>query len=109
MSKARQKGTAWETELLPRLRQLFGETVNRAPLRGVHDAGDFINVPWLHEAKNTIKPLFQTWARICERKTGDRWVIIWKGDRRQTSGNGPYVLMPLTHYERIVKGDIDGV
>ena len=109
MSKSRQKGTAWETELVPRLRRLFGDMVQRAPLRGVHDAGDFVGVPWLHEAKNTVKPLFQAWARVCEKKAGDRWVIIWKGDRRQTSGVGTYVLMPLTHYERLLKGDSDGV
>jgi hypothetical protein len=29
-------------------------------------------------------------------------VIVWKGDRRQTSGVGPYVLMPFTHYERLI-------
>lgn len=97
MSKARQKGTAGENFFLPVLRQLFGPQVERAPLKGTQDKGDYTGVPWLHEAKNTQKPLFQQWARTAEKKADD-WVILWKGDLRTTSGNGPYVLMPLHVY-----------
>lgn len=103
MSRARQKGTAGENFFLAHLRELFGEKVDRAPLKGIHDAGDFVNVPWLHESKSTQKPLFQSWARTCEKKHKD-WVILWKGDLRTPTGNGPYVLMPLHMYENLVKG-----
>lgn len=98
----RQKGTRWEVALLDRLRVLFGPKVDRAPLKGVHDYGDFLNVPWLHEAKHTQKPLFQAWARICETKAGKAWVVCWKGDTRTKTGNGPYVLMPIQLYELLV-------
>jgi hypothetical protein len=100
MSKARQKGTAGENFFLERLRLLFGPAVERAPLKGVQDYGDFVNVPWLHEAKNTAKPLFLEWARKCTAKAGKEWVILWKGDLRKP-GNGPYVLMPIEKYEKL--------
>jgi hypothetical protein len=104
---ARAKGTKWETALLPRLRALFGDQVERAPLKGVHDKGDFLGVPFLHEAKSTQKPLFQAWARICEVKAGKAWCVLWKGDGRTKTGNGPYVLMPLELYERLVLDALD--
>jgi hypothetical protein len=104
---ARAKGTKWETALLPRLRALFGEQVERAPLKGVHDHGDFLGVPFLHEAKSTQKPLFQAWARICEVKAGKAWCVLWKGDGRAKTGNGPYVLMPIELYERLVHDALD--
>jgi hypothetical protein len=100
---SRAKGTKWEVDLLPHLQGLFGPGVDRAPLKGTYDYGDFLNVPWLHEAKSSIKPLFQAWARIAERKAGDAWVVLWKGDLRTKSGNGPYVLMPLKFYELLVE------
>jgi hypothetical protein len=106
MSKARQKGTAWESELLPKLRDLFGQQVERAPLRGVNDKGDFVGVPWLHEAKHVAVPRFQEWARTAAKKDDD-WVVIWKGDARK-SGHGPYVLMPLHLYEALVSRDQSG-
>lgn len=102
-NRPRQKGTAGENFFLARLRGLFGEHVERAPLKGVQDKGDFVNVPWLHESKNTQRPLLQAWARTCEKKS-DEWVILWKGDLRTPTGNGPYVVMPLHLYERLVKG-----
>lgn len=106
MSKARAKGTAGENFFLARLRIIFGSWVERAPLKGVLDAGDFTGVPWLHESKSTQKPLFQQWARVCEKKSRD-WVILWKGDLRVTSGNGPYVLMPMHMYELLIEAHQD--
>jgi len=102
-SKARAKGTKTEVEFLPLLRDLFGEHVNRAPLQGFNDRGDYVGVPWLHEAKAHLIPKFQEWARICEKKAGNRWVIMWHGDRRKGAGHGPYVMMPLDQYERLVR------
>lgn len=93
MSKARSKGTAWETELVPLLRNVFGPQVERAPLKGAADHGDFTGVPWLVEAKKTETPRFLEWARTARKKTGDRWMVVWCGDRRK--GEGPYVLMPM--------------
>jgi len=101
-SKARQKGTQFEVELLPLMRSLFGESVTRSPLQGFNDHGDFTNVPFLIEAKNHLLPKFQEWARTCEKKDVN-WAIIWKGDRRKGSGQGPYVMMPLDMFERLCR------
>lgn len=94
MSKARAKGTGWESELLPRLRRLFGDHVERAPLKGVLDDGDFIGTPRLVEAKKTDVPHFLQWAKTCAKKrpNGD-WCVVWSGDRRR--GDGPFVLLTL--------------
>jgi hypothetical protein len=97
VSKARQKGTVGENYFLGFLRVLWGDRVERAPLKGIQDQGDFTGVPYLVEAKNTQKPLFLQWARKCEAKAGKQWAILWKGDLR-SPGNGPYVLMPLEKY-----------
>jgi len=103
MSRSRKKGTVGENFFLDTLRRLFGPQVERAPLKGTLDAGDYVGVPWLHEAKNTDRPLFQQWARTCEAKAGWNWVLLWKGDLRSPSGNGPYVLMPLAKYVELVE------
>lgn len=102
MSKSRAKGTQGENFFLGFLRVLFGDKVERAPLKGTLDYGDYTGVPWLHEAKSTAKPLFLKWARVCEEKAGKNWVLLWKGDMR-TRGNGPYVLMPLEKYMSLVE------
>jgi len=100
MSRARAKGTTWETELVPILANLFGPQVDRAPLRGVNDRGDFVGVPWLHEAKSTQVPRFLDWARTAQKKA-ENWVILWHGDRRKAEG--PYVMMSLELYGKLAR------
>ena len=75
---------------------MFGDDVERAPLKGID--GDFVGVPWQHEAKNTQKPLFLKWARVAQGKSTP-WVILWKGDLRKSEG--PYVLMDVRLYEEL--------
>lgn len=100
---SRAKGTKWETELLPWLRRWFGVHVDRAPLKGTQDKGDFIGVPYLHEAKAVEQPRFLEWARSCQRKAGGgAWVVLWKGDRRK--GLEPLVVMPLSLYDQLMEG-----
>jgi len=108
MSKARAKGTGWEVELLPLLQRLFGEHVGRrGTTLGSGDDGDFSGVPWLHEAKKTDVPHFLQWAKIANRKSPNQWAVLWSGDRRR--GDGPYVLLPLALYERLVKDGSEDV
>lgn len=95
MSKARQKGTAGENFFLPGLRRAFGAQVERAPLKGTQDDGDYVGVPFQHEAKNTKKPLFLQWARTASKKSFP-WVILWKGDLRRL--DGPYATIPYSLY-----------
>lgn len=101
----RQKGSKWEVELLEHLRELFGPAVHRAPLRGVHDYGDFVGVPWLHEAKCTKAPHFLEWARDAAKKTQAMnekyWCVMWHGDRRTTPTE--LVVMPLDLYKYLVE------
>ena len=101
MSKQRQKGSTWETELLPQLRAVFGPQVERAPLKGVNDMGDFTGTPVLIEAKKTDVPHFLQWAKTCAKKAGVRWAVIWSGDRRR--GDGPFVLLHLDYFLRLAK------
>lgn len=106
MSKSRAKGTRWEVELLARLRDVFGSDVHRAPLRGIHDAGDFVGTPMVVEAKSTASPRLTAWAVTCIKaakhhrdSVGDTvvpWVIAWHGDRVQ--GEGPVVVMTLDYW-----------
>lgn len=99
---SRAKGTKWEVELVPILRDLFGDHVHRSPLTGTQDYGDFVNTPWLIEAKNTHAPRFLEWCATAARKTGGlAWAVIWKGDRRK--GLGPYVTVPLEHYVELCR------
>lgn len=94
MSKARAKGSGWEVALLGPLRRIW-PSVDRAPLKGINDYGDFLNADGLLlEAKKTDVPHFLKWAKIAAAKTGGSgWRIIWSGDQRRK--DGPFVLMPL--------------
>jgi len=95
MSRARAKGTRWETELLTRLRAVWPHA-ERAPLRGSNDRGDYTACnQWLLEAKSTTTPRFLEWARTARRKAaGDPWAVLWHGDRRSDLGQ-PLVLVDL--------------
>lgn len=104
---SKRKGTEGENFFLRRLRNLFYPGFahdDKHPIQRLDiGKGDFHGVPWLMEAKNTLRPNFQSWARKCEAKAGDSWWILWKGDLRRGSGQGPYVMMPLTQAERLVR------
>lgn len=97
MSKARAKGSGWEVALLGPLRFIWPRA-ERAPLKGINDYGDFLNVDGLLlEAKKTDVPHFLQWAKTANAKTGGSgWRIIWSGDQRRK--DGPFVLMPLTDW-----------
>jgi len=87
MNRPRQKGTRGENYFLAHLRTVW-PAAERAPLRGTLDRGDYVNVPFLIEAKNTERPLFKQWVRVLRVKAGgsDRWVLVWKGDARTADG-----------------------
>lgn len=111
---SRAKGTRWEVELLARLREVFGSDVHRAPLRGTHDAGDYVGTPIVVEAKSTKVPKFLEWARTCTKAVAHHatgspwWVIAWHGDIRK--GEGPVVVLPLDYWlelERAARRGLD--
>lgn len=108
MSASKQKGTNFETELLPLLRDVFGPQVERAPLKGINDLGDFTGLPGglLVEAKKTDVPHFLQWAKTCNKKAVD-WAIVWSGDRRK--GDGPFVMISLDYYLALEARILEGV
>jgi hypothetical protein len=96
---SRAKGTAFEVEVLDHLRAIFGPTVERAPLKGVYDKGDYLNVPFLIDAKKTERPLFLEWARQARRKAdGSYWAYIYADDRRKASSAGTLALLPMDFF-----------
>lgn len=105
MSRSRAKGTRWESELLVRLREVFGPDIHRAPLRGTHDAGDFVGLPMVVEAKSTKAPRLVEWAKTCVKAARHHrdadanvvpWVIVWHGDRVQSEG--PVAVLTLDYW-----------
>lgn len=93
MSRQRQKGTEWETELLNQLAWCFpNHVITRAGTTlGCNDAGDFVGCPFPVEAKSTKTMRLPEWLRKLRTKataTGEpnRWALFWHGDRRTQDG-----------------------
>ena len=85
---------------MARLRPLFPD-ISRAPLRGVHDCGDYVNVPFPIEAKAHKVPRFLEWLRILQGKASrhtaapGRWWLVYCDDRRRKDSVGAVVVMSL--------------
>ena len=98
MSTQRQKGTGYETYLIPILRRVWPKA-ERAAQSGVNDFGDFTNVGgWLLEAKKQETWTLPAWIRTIQKKveTGGQpspWAILFAKDKR--SGIPDLVAMPL--------------
>lgn len=106
---SRKKGSHWEVELLEKIRVIWPDA-ERAPLKGIQDFGDFVNVGGLLiEAKKTDAPHFLQWGKAATRKATAGWRIAWAGDRRR--GDGPYGLLPLDELLQLefLARDIEGV
>ena len=64
MSKAKQKGTLWESKVVSWLREQGFPTVERKALTGAHDQGDLTGIPGLMvEAKNVRAISLSQWSR----------------------------------------------
>lgn len=101
VSRARAKGTTYENQLLSLIR-VFAPTVDRAPLKGVNDKGDFVNVPWPIEAKNRVQLRPLEWAKAIKRKAADGtaepwWWLCFKADDKRTKDSvGDVTMMPTS-------------
>lgn len=102
MSKARQKGTAFEVHILnDHLREAWPEA-ERAALSGINDYGDFINVDgWHIEARNRATWALPEWIRGVYKKIERKhihhykpWMIVFKADKRSVLDED-YATMPL--------------
>lgn len=94
-NRPREKGTRYEVALLDDLRLIFGEQVERAPLKGIRDIGDYVGVPVSIEAKNTAVMRLPEWVRRLRLMVGNRWAIFWSGgDRRRKDSPGELMIVP---------------
>ena len=91
---ARAKGTRYEVALLHTLRHIWPD-VERAPLKGIHDAGDYVSVPLPIEAKNTQVLNLPVWVRRLAKIGKPWWVLFWAGgDQRKKDALPELAVMP---------------
>lgn len=111
MTKAKQAGTRFETEVVNFLRTWW-EAIDRRPQAGRFDKGDLKYGPagWTIECKNQAKillPLFMRQARVEATNNGDeRYVVIIKARRGKYSTGATresYALMPLHMWADVAK------
>ena len=80
MSKQRAKGTAAETEVVAALHRGGFTNALRAPLWGVHDKGDIVNVPAVISVKNQKTMKLSEWLTDCGKminNSGADYGFIW--------------------------------
>lgn len=117
---SRAKGTRYENELRESLRPIF-PNIERAPLMGVNDAGDFLNVPIPIEAKSTKVPKFFEWVRrlravTFKKKVFDldraqwdapsgtcRWALFYCPDRRKADNPGELAVLDASFARELLE------
>ncbi len=107
MSRARAKGTAWETAVCNYLRILGWPHVERRALNGAKDRGDLAGIPGLVvECKSANKVELAGWLdeANCERDNdgADLGVVWFKRRKKASPGNG-FVLMDGDTFVRLLK------
>lgn len=77
MSRSRQRGTSFETSLLPALRTVWPHAERRA-LQGAKDKGDFLLPSGLFaiEAKNCSQPKIPEWLREAKAEANNADVPV---------------------------------
>ena len=104
---SRQKGTAWESALLPLIRRVW-PGANRAPLRGSGDRGDFTGTgPFCIEAK-AHKAIdlagFMDQAVAEASHSGARWPVVLVKRRNKPPSKGYAVMEIATFLELVSEG-----
>ena len=108
----RQKGTGYENHTRDKYLEEIWPQAERAPLKGINDFGDFINVDgWLIEARNRktwalpawIRGVYKKLERI-DRNKQDKWMLIFKADKRGDLSDD-YVLMSASQAFSLIQGD----
>lgn len=99
---SKQKGTSFESELVPLLRKVWPNIERAGTAKGPNDYGDYINVDgWLIEAKKHDKWRLPEWVRKIQGKVGPRvfpapWALVVAADRRSLEGT--FVVQPLDQW-----------
>ncbi len=109
---ARAKGTDFEVHVDDSYLKEIWPKVERAPLKGINDFGDFVNVDgWLIEARNRKTWALPAWIRgvysKLEREGRNkhyRWMLVFKADKRGPLDDD-YVLMSATQAFNLIQTD----
>lgn len=106
MSKARAKGTAWETRLVGYLRLNGFPEAMRHPLSGRLDKGDVANVPGVvFEAKNTKTLALAQWVdeMVKEKANAGAPIGVVVFPRRSHATERAYCLLELRDLVELIK------
>ena len=103
MSKAKQKGTAWETECARFLTSYIKQKFNRLPLVGNKDVGDIRSeaLPdFVFECKNR-KDALSSLSEIMRETEQER--VNADAKRRNFGTGGAYAVMELHTFAQLIK------
>ncbi len=115
MSKAKQKGTAWETECVRYLEGYTKHEFMRLPLTGTKDVGDIrcLDLPeFVFECKNR-KDALSSLSQIMketeqERLNADATFAAALVKRRNFGTGGAYVVMEMHTFAQLIKERMRG-
>src|SRR5690554_1928067 len=97
MSKAKAKGTKWESDIVAYLRDNGFPHVERRSLNGVNDRGDITGIPGVViEAKAQARYSFAEWLdEVKVEKANDNALVgvVWAHRRRKGSPGEGYAVM----------------
>lgn len=106
MSKARAKGTAWETRLVGYLREHGFPEAMRHPLSGRLDRGDVANVPGVvFEAKNAKAIDLAGWVdeMVKEKANAGAPIGVVVFPRRNRQTERAYCVIELRDFVELIK------
>ena len=113
MSKARRKGTDYENYLRDTYLSRVWPNVDRAPLRGTADRGDFDGAPYVIEAKKRNRWDLPSWIETTAGKVvnlagarPDSWMVWFAGDKRKGRNRDDYVVMPASLATHLLRSEV---
>lgn len=80
VSKARAKGTSWESAIVSALHRNGFPEARRNPLAGSKDVGDIGGLPIVIEAKNVVKTQLGLWVPEAQKEAFNAGVevgVVW--------------------------------
>ncbi len=107
MSRARAKGTAWETAVCNYLRDIGWPHAERRALNGAKDRGDLAGIPGLVvECKSASKVELAGWLDEANRERdndGADLGVVWFKRRKKPNPDNGFVLMDGDTFVRLLK------
>lgn len=106
MSRAKAKGTAWESRIVDALRAAGFAQAERRSLNGVSDRGDIAGVVGtVIEAKNCARTELATWVDEAEIEAANddaRYGVVWHHRRGRAAPEGGFVTMSGAVFLRLL-------